>query len=1247
MSEHNPNDIRSAKNLVYKSRLYARGDIYIGDVNSISPTPKRLTFHKGFSESTQGKVPRDFYRLSKSKGKSDLVDRRVEIDDIYDVLLKRRRVVLLGKAGLGKSVELQQIAFNLNHNYNLPVALISLKDVEQAGVVPLFYVDQQEVNIANDGVLLLDGLDEVNPESARKAIQDIARGFPQMRILVTCRTNVYSQQLGRFYEVRIDKFSTAQFDQFLSQKIGNERKEQFIQAVPSSDFRELLLTPFYLEKATAYFLENDFTLPESKTELLEYFISESLIIRLQDSSVLNSSKRDRDLCLTHLKKVAFVAECMGQNQLTIGEFKVLIDGNNELELIFNKSSLIHSDSDNVQFTHRILQEFLAAQTLVQRSSLRSVRRIVCSDLGYQIVKPSWTNTLSYLWELKKDDARFCQKFMDWLLKSNPNLVISFEGSGISEAIKVAIVQRTLDRLLKDGITFDYHQYNPISIIKFCENNSVFKYLKKRLFTSQSDLDKSNILRLLEAFSVAYAASDNDGELRELLLQMIINSSDPYFRSLATGVIVKVYGKVEPDFAQDVADRYFDSYHSVYDRNSAYRLITIGKIQNGWFERLLRRLIEIDENKFSAVLMVDEPFYLEECIANVNDKESILSYFELYRPVFRTDTNYHGKVFFKEFTDKMLSLDLDEKDQNRVFSSVREIIFEGSHLDINNVIPDCIRFIEVYNKQEDFIDYCLTRATEYPQYLVAYFLTADSFSKVITAFKAGSVDEKWIKNLTARLHFRDLAIEEQFISAINDQAGTNFVVREDLDTPTEAPNEISERLWRGNFDILFSKGDFINAVRALFSDLDVESLGSKKVQNHVLERGRENYSAFFNQHLEVVIRYVNHHLDLTQEELLKGLEEHWTWYSIRAIQLRLYRRLDYELEVSQQDYLLHWCDEHAPKVSLADRVTNSDQVLFFYIPFLQLKHYPPPLYIQGIRYGMTAAYPGEKNLLSLCNEIEGVSTEDIKAALIEGITSKTIKGYAIHQSLGFMDKQQSQDFSPALLIIIKDPKSKIRPQALKTYLTCKGDKGALLEILIETPSEDDFEGYLLNALADSNSLEVFEILRTRFQSAGDKQTKLRYAKHLCRYSDRQGLAYLLEYAATEKKTPFENDWPGQEQILSEKITAIPMLLKLYEQGFAPSMEQEATSMIQARVRATLRNMALRENGKDCKRVVRRLRFWGWRRSKFSDFLKLFSLATPDNLDAVSSMNYFLNDIVARYHIQQRMSFDEAIRMHKGF
>src|SRR4028119_413008 len=146
-----------------------------------------------------------------------------------EVLAKNANLMVVGKPGSGKTTYLQRVVMECNAGnlqaHRIPV-LIRLRDfVKDGGEVAYslerylercWRLSDAETQLVLDRgrvLVLLDGLDEVTGEDGKKIAYEIkrfARAYPQVQVIVTCRTQSQESRFERFDYVEVADFNESQ-----------------------------------------------------------------------------------------------------------------------------------------------------------------------------------------------------------------------------------------------------------------------------------------------------------------------------------------------------------------------------------------------------------------------------------------------------------------------------------------------------------------------------------------------------------------------------------------------------------------------------------------------------------------------------------------------------------------------------------------------------------------------------------------------------------------------------------------------------------------------------------------------------------------------------------------------------------------------------------------------------------------------------------------------------------------------------
>ncbi|MEG4277284.1 NACHT domain-containing protein [Microcoleus sp. MON1_C1] len=146
-----------------------------------------------------------------------------------EVLTKNANLMVVGKPGSGKTTYLQRVVMECNAGNlqarRIPV-LIKLRDFVEDGREVAYSLerylegcwrlsDPEAQSILDRGraLVLLDGLDEVTGEDGKniaKEIKRFARTYPQVQVIVTCRTQSQESRFERFDYVEVADFNETQ-----------------------------------------------------------------------------------------------------------------------------------------------------------------------------------------------------------------------------------------------------------------------------------------------------------------------------------------------------------------------------------------------------------------------------------------------------------------------------------------------------------------------------------------------------------------------------------------------------------------------------------------------------------------------------------------------------------------------------------------------------------------------------------------------------------------------------------------------------------------------------------------------------------------------------------------------------------------------------------------------------------------------------------------------------------------------------
>jgi NACHT domain/Effector-associated domain 10 len=201
-----------------------------------------------------------------------------------EVLGRNTNLMVVGKPGSGKTTYLQRVVTECNAGnlqaHRIPVLIRLREFVEDGRGVDyaverylercwrLSAVEVQGVLKAGRSLVLLDGLDEVtgaDGQAITKQIKRFARDYPQVQVIVTCRTQSQESRFERFDYVEVADFNESQVEAFAEHwfqtvcgdvTVGQAKATAFLDQLfqeENKPIRELAITPILLSLTCAVF----------------------------------------------------------------------------------------------------------------------------------------------------------------------------------------------------------------------------------------------------------------------------------------------------------------------------------------------------------------------------------------------------------------------------------------------------------------------------------------------------------------------------------------------------------------------------------------------------------------------------------------------------------------------------------------------------------------------------------------------------------------------------------------------------------------------------------------------------------------------------------------------------------------------------------------------------------------------------------------------------------------------------------
>ncbi len=303
---------------------------------------------------------------------------------VLDMLLKQRRVVLLGDPGAGKSFCLQKLAFDLVENWQvgrpLPL-LVQLHRYGESGLIglvmkelpSLYWIDIESEIASGQIILIFDGLNEcpsVYYDNCSQEINSLLNDYPSSRVIVSSRITHNPQQL-KLPTFAISPMDEDQQRNFLNAYLGGRDKvaEVLTKLHTHHSVHHVAGNPFLLHLvATIAKNSPDYDFLLGRARLYDQFLTswhaeESDKNRRNGSSALWHIGRVKDA----LSLLAFSMRVDGKVSVTINRARGCLEpimGNDVGRFIDRIAQglllVVDEKNESVYFSHETILEYLAA-----------------------------------------------------------------------------------------------------------------------------------------------------------------------------------------------------------------------------------------------------------------------------------------------------------------------------------------------------------------------------------------------------------------------------------------------------------------------------------------------------------------------------------------------------------------------------------------------------------------------------------------------------------------------------------------------------------------------------------------------------------------------------------------------------------------------------------------------------------------------------------------------------------------------
>ena len=1064
---------------------------------------------------------------------------------LFEAILKFNKVVLLAGAGEGKTREIEYLAwYSSSTNYEIYPIKVNLKDYV-GGKIETIFPENWELIPDDQSLLILDGLDEVESpffNSAIKSIQYFSKSYPDVKVLITCRTNFYilpkedySGLVKGFEPFWLLVLEQEDIYKFVSSSLKN-KCDEFLKQVYQSGLGEITKIPFYFINLIEYYSSN-LKLPNSIISLLDWLIERRINADIEHFKTTYDLDKKKKNIFVVLEKIALAMETLGRNYSYEEEINQILVNPEEKELL-NYVGIISTRQGKREFEHNIFQEFLAAKIL-SRQNLNVIKTFISFYPNSNRIIPSWINTLSFIAATYSNND-----LLEWLLDIQPETLIKFEVERIPTQLRIRLFKEIFNSYKKKCIWIDWDKFDLRELGKFASDKKSIDFLIEEAKGDQHYTILGNALELLGYVNINHL---NREMIFNVLLTTVLKSKIEVLITRSLNALIHQNFNNKNELENILKNVEYSN--SAHIRSCLYHLINSSGYSNEYVEIYLDGIKYIRfeyNNSPGRTTLVDEGFYLARGIEEITSEESITKLIEY----FKKNPKDLSEVSFRERTVEKITKNIAKlisTTDSKIFRlSFQLFITLGEKYLLEYTKNFLVCFIESKTIMEVFK---LTFHGEFEaglKYrLLAIIANNDSLDYLIEQYNSQKIDDYNIDLFKNFLASENNNLLNEFISKLKYKTGYKEF------TPTR--NFEDERKMQGirEIEMFYDKELFVKEISLVFEKEKKEKFSNKEIWE--IEVKNWDNQIYATKALHIIDDFSKEE-PVTLEKILNYYRKSdFDFMFVGEIYSILTQNEDSKLLKGNGEIKLNekyvekvskWCYEHIDEIDFRTALVIE--------PNKQRSTSYKAIYLQFFFQKFNLNYSENKLLELLSYDYYGngfdylehkLSLSKIKDRILENLNSGSENEVAINNFYNFGFKHKILDFIPFALDSIKNSKYDIsvRRSALEYVYIFKDTDNDIEKLLLEVV--DDFKWEIVKTLFNRKHKNLENYLLNELAEDSDIN-KRQASVYLIELQNIEGLKYYTEKIKTEMQyMPRFFDRNSLRTLTTKE--AVPYLLTMLE------------------------------------------------------------------------------------------------------
>lgn len=537
---------------------------------------------------------------------------------LFDVCLKEKLVLFIADAGLGKTVEMQHLAYTITNQkkYLRPIYL-ELRSYSGTSIEKYIYTEAPKYKTLNPNqlVLIMDGFDELShPEDFKRELFKYIQLNSNVHICISMRSNFLSSNstvFDRFHVCQLLEFSSTDINiQLQKFKIDSQC---FWEEANLKNLSRLLPNPFYLEYIIEIFL-SDAVLP-IQSQLLSRFVQIRFskdVQKFEFTKPLDDSHYEFERALT---RFAYGLQLLNYSSCDENTYERILSKEDRQYIKY--SSLTINSFSGHSFSHNIFKEYFVAKYLSELPFEDLISQIEISGIGTNYLNPNWFNIAGLVLQLESSEE--FEKFKNWILKSEPLLLTKLEVDRVNDQLRYALLRNTLLDIIDRNIWFHNEICSVEQLAHFVQSEEAVHLLIGQIKEPAHFRSLHFCLSLLANFSELYGLDD---EVRQVLVSCYKASFIRSYEKRVAIFALASLGLQTTDISEDLVKTFSDS-NSSYERLGVYEYLKESDLCNKYVHFLLSGIKYLvysfqDESTTNGT----EHYTLVKCLHCINENQAI-------------------------------------------------------------------------------------------------------------------------------------------------------------------------------------------------------------------------------------------------------------------------------------------------------------------------------------------------------------------------------------------------------------------------------------------------------------------------------------------------------------------------------------------------------------------------------------------------------------------------------------------------